>query len=256
MADWCLENKVRMVCPVNVDTKILQNNPYVYTTMGSDITLMKGLAKYMVQKFKGGKVVLIKPTTAQDSVLYQAFRSEYNKLAGNGGAKLIEVSPTGFSSHLSHSTKTALVFPTNDAKAASSFMNDLSKLSHKFGPSMYVFGTDAWLDMNGINAFYRNKYRITVPTSIDLNYTYERTKNQHRKYRTLYKSDFTKVAIQGYDVMFNYCAELLLEKNVGQLIMNNFESVQVGPNHGFENQRTEILTHDNYDLKNISNGIE
>lgn len=256
LADWCLQNKVRLVCPVNVDTKILQNNPFVYTTIGSDITLMKGLAKFMVQKFKGGKIVLIKPTNASDSILYQAFRTEYNRLAGAGGTKLIEVGPTGFSSYLSASGRVALVYPTNETKSAVSFMNELSRFSHKVGASTYVFGTDAWLEMDGINAFYRNKYHITVPTSMDLNYTYERTKFQHRKYRTLYRSDFTKLAVQGYDVMFNFCAELLLNKKVGQLIMNDFESVQIGPNHGFENQRTEILTHDNFELKNISNGVE
>lgn len=256
IADWCLQNKVRMVCPVNVDTKILQNNPYVYTTIGSDITLMKGLAGFMAQKFKGGKIVLIKPANAQDSILYQAFRTEYNRLAGAGGTKLIETTPGSFSGYLSSSGRTALVFPTNDTKAATSFMNELSRFSHKFGASSYVFGTDAWLDMDGINAFYRNKYRVTVPASMDLNYLYERTKIYHRKYRSLYRSDFTKVAIQGFDVMYNFCSELLLDKRVGQLIMNNFQSVQIGPNHGFENQHTEILTHDNYDLKNISNGLE
>jgi LysM repeat protein len=243
IADWCLKHKVRMVCPVNVDTKILQNNPYVYTTIGSDITLMKGMAKYIAQKFKGSKIVLIKPNNTQDSILYQTFRTEYNRLAGAGG-------------YLSYSGRTALIFPTNDSKSATSFMNELSRFSHKVGTSTYVFGTDAWLDMDGINAFYRNKYKITVPTSLDLNYSYERTKTQHRKYRTLYRSDFTKVAIQGFDVTFNFCAELLLDKRVGQLIMNNFQSVQIGPNHGFENQNTEILTHEEYDLKNISNGVE
>lgn len=256
IADWCLKNKVRMVCPVNVDTKILQNNPYVYTTIGSDITLMKGMAKYVAQKFKGSKIVLIKPNNPQDSVLYQAFRTEYNRLAGAGGTKLIETSPGSFSGYLSHSGKTALIFPTNDTKSATGFMNELSRFSHKVGTSTYVFGTDAWLDMDGINAFYRNKYKITVPVSLDLNYSYERTKAQHRKYRTLYRSDFTKVAIQGFDVTFNFCAELFLDKRVGQLIMNHFQSVQIGPNHGFENQNTEILTHENYDLKNISNGVE
>lgn len=256
IADWCLKNKVRMVCPVNVDTKILQNNPYIYTTMGSDITLMKGLAKFMAEKFKNGKIVLMKPTNPQDSVLYQAFRSEYNRLVGAGGTKLIETSPGAFSGYLSYSGKVALIYPTNDAKAATSFMNELSRFSHKFGSSSYVFGTDAWLDMDGINAFYRNKYRVTVPASMDLNYSYERTKIYHRKYRTQYRSDFTKVAIQGFDVMYNFCAELLLDKRTGQLIMNDFHSVQIGPNHGFENQNTEILTHDNYDLKNITNGIE
>jgi LysM repeat protein len=256
IADWCLANKIRMVCPVNVDTKILQNNPYVYTTIGSDITLMKGLAKFMAQKFKGGKIVLIKPTNAQDSVLYQAFRSEYNRIVGAGGLKLIETTPSSVASYLSYSTLTALVYPTNDTKSATSFMNDISKLAHKMGENTYVFGTDSWLDMDGINAFYRNKYRITVPTSMDLNYSYERTKIYHRKYRTLYKSDFTKAAIQGFDVMYNFCMELLLDKKVGQLIMNDFESVQIGSNHGFENQNTEILTHDQFELKNISNGLE
>lgn len=135
-------------------------------------------------------------------------------------------------------------------------MNELSRYAHKFGSSSYVFGTDAWLDMDGINAFYRNKYRITVPTSMDLNYNYERTKIYHRKYRSLYQSDFTKVAIQGFDVMYNFCSELLLDKKAGQLIMNDFESIQIGPNHGFENQHTEILTHSEYELKNISNGLE
>lgn len=256
IADWCMDHKIRMVCPINVDTKILQNNPYVYTTIGSDITLMKGLAKFMAQKFKGGKIVLIKPTNAQDSVLYQAFRSEYNRLAGSGGLKLIETVPSSVGSYLSYSTLTALVYPTNDAKSATSFMNDISKLAHKMGDNTYVFGTDAWLDMDGINAFYRNKYRVTVPTSMDLNYSYERTRIYHRKYRTLYRSDFTKAAIQGFDVMYNFCAELLLDKRVGQLIMNDFNSIQIGPNHGFENQNTEILTHDGYELKNITNGLE
>lgn len=256
IADWCRENKVRMVCPVNVDTKILQNNPYVYTTIGSDITLMKGMAKYIAQTYKGGKIVLIKPSNPKDSVLYQAFRTEYNRVAGTGGTKLIEVEPTGFSGYLSNSGRTALVYPTNDSKSAASFMNELSRFSHKVGNSTYVFGTDAWLDMDGINAFYRNKYRVTVPTSMDLNYSYERTKQQHRKYRTLYRSDFTKIAVQGFDVMFNFCSELLLDRKVGQLIMNDFELIQIGPNHGFENQRTEILTHEEYELKNISNGVE
>lgn len=256
MADWSLKNKIRLVCPINVDTKILQNNPYVYTTVGSDITLMKGLARYIATKFSGSKILLVKPTNSQDSVLYQAFRSEYNRLAGNGGSKLIETNPTGFTSYLSASTQMAIVFPTNDAKSVTSFMNELARFSHKFGSSSYVFGNDSWLNMEGLNAFYRNKYRISVPSTLDLNYEYDRTKIYHRKYRTMYQSDFTKIAVQGFDVMYNFCMELLLGKKVDQLIMNNFKSTQVGANHGYENQNVEILSYDQYELINISNGVK
>ncbi|MCO5259925.1 MAG: LysM peptidoglycan-binding domain-containing protein [Crocinitomicaceae bacterium] len=255
VADWCLRNKIRMVCPVNVDTKILQNNPYVYASMGSDITLEKGLARFVAQKFNGDNVILIKPTNAKDSALYQAFRSEYKQFTGAGKGKLIETTLDNFSTFVARNMKLAIVFPTNDAKSAIKFMGEISKLGNKFGSDSYIFGTDAWLDMDGINALYRNNYRVSVPSSMDLNYTYDRTKFYHRKYRTLYGSDFTKVAIQGYDVIFNYVYELLMGKNAGQLIMNNFDSKQIGGNHGYENKNVEILTHENFDLINISKGL-
>jgi len=255
LATWCKAHKIRLVCPVNVDTQILQNNPYVYTTIGSDMTLIKGLANYVATMFKPDKVVLIKPDNANDSILYQTFRSQYNRTAGLGGTKIIETSSSNISAYLSYSHRTAIIYPTNDAKSAVTFMDNLSKLSHKIGQSTYVFGTDEWLNMSGLNAFYRNKYRITVPTSLELNYGYDRTKTIHQKYRSRYKSDFTKIAVQGFDVLFHFCSELLLENPAEQLIMNKFEMVQIGPNHGFENQHVEILTHDDYQLKNITSGI-
>jgi len=255
LATWCLEHKVRLVCPVNTDTQILQNNPYVYTTIGSDMTLMKGMANYLATQFKPDKVVLIKPDNSSDSVLYQTFRSEYNRSAGFGGTKIIETTSANLVAYLSYSHRLAIVYPSNDMKSAVTFMNNLSKLSHKIGNSTYIFGTDEWLNMKEINAFYRNKYRLTVPMSMDLNYGYDRTKIIHQKYRSRYQSDFTKIAIQGFDVMYHFCSELLLERPVGQLIMNKFENVQIGPNHGFENQHVDILTHEDYQLKNINLGL-
>jgi len=255
LATWCLEHKVRLVCPVNTDTQILQNNPYVYTTIGSDMTLMKGMAHYLATQFKPDKVILIKPDNSSDSVLYQTFRKAYNQSAGLGGVKIIETTSANIVAYLSYSNRIAVVYPTNDAKSVVNFMNTLSKLSHKIGNSTYIFGTDEWLGMKDVNAFYRNKYRVTIPMTMDLNYDYERTKYQHQKYRSRYQSDFTKIAIQGFDVTLHFCSELLLNRPIGQLIMNKFENVQIGPNHGFENQHVEILTHEDYQLKNINSGL-
>ncbi|MEZ4889219.1 MAG: LysM peptidoglycan-binding domain-containing protein [Crocinitomicaceae bacterium] len=250
IANWCLQQKIKMVCPVNVDTKILQNNPYVYASMGSDITLMKGLAQFIALKFNGDNVLLVRPTLAKDSSLYQAFRSEYKRIAKNG--KLIETTPDNLKQFVSSNMKLAIVYPTNDPKSAANFMNEIGKLGTKFGPSSYIFGTDAWSDIESINALQKKNYRISMPSSMDLNYNYDRTKYYHRKYRAKYGSDFTKVAIQGYDVTFNYCYELLMGKEAGQLIMNNFDSKQVGGGHGYENKNVEILSNQNFDLINIS----
>ena len=255
IADWCKANKVRYVIPVNVDTKILQDNPYVYTTIGSDITLMKGLARFVHKGFKDEKVVLVKPTSKNDSLLYQAFRTEYIKLAGNGG-KLIETTPGDIAAFMARSPKIAVVYPTTESRAASSFMKEMEKAYPKMGESnVYLFASDAWLDFESVSQASRAKFQLTVPCTIDLNYSVDLTKRYHRKYRSLYKSDFTKMAVQGFDVTFNYCAELLLNRKVGSLLMNNFKSVQVGQGHGYENQNVEMIQVKEFELRNVSNGI-
>lgn len=255
LADWCLKHKIRMVCPVNVDTKILKNNPLVYTTIGSDITLMRGMANYLANQFEGARIILIKPTLAQDSVLFQAFRMEYNHTASSlNGRKLIVASPESALNYLSESTEVALVYPTNNSKSAVTFLNKLSTKKNKLNEHTRIYGTEAWFDMEGISASYRSEFKLTTPASLDLNYQDERTKMYIRKYRSTYGSYFSKIAIQGFDVMYNFCSELLLKTPVGKLIMNDFESVQVGRGNGYENQRVEIITNEDYTLKNLTNG--
>lgn len=255
IADWCKANKVRYVIPVNVDTKILQENPFVYTTIGSDITLMKGLARFVHKGFKDEKVVLVKPTSKADSLLYQAFRTEYIKLAGNGG-KLIETTPSEIATFMARSPKIAVVYPTTEARAAGSFIKEMEKAYPKMGESnVYLFASDAWLDFDGVSQTSRTKFQLTVPCTIDLNYSTDMMKRYHRKYRSTYKSDFSKMAVQGFDVTFNYCAELLLNRKVGSLLMNNFKSVQVGQGHGYENQNVELIQVKEFELRNVTNGI-
>ncbi len=255
IADWCKSNKVRYVIPINVDTKILQDNPFVYTTIGSDISLMKGLARFVYKSYKDEKVVMVKPTSKNDSLLYQAFRTEYLKLAGNGG-KLVETTPGAVGTFMARSPKIAVVYPTTDARAASSFMKEMEKHHGKMGESnVTVFSSDAWLDFDGVSQTSKSKFQLTVPASIDLDYGTDMMKRYHRKYRSLYKSEFTKMAVQGFDVTFNFCAELLLNKKVGALLMNNFKAIQVGNGHGYENQNIEIIQVREFETKNITNGI-
>ena len=118
-----------------------------------------------------------------------------------------------------------------------------------------VFSSDAWLDFDGVSQTSKSKFQLTVPASIDLDYGTDMMKRYHRKYRSLYKSEFTKMAVQGFDVTFNFCAELLLNKKVGALLMNNFKAIQVGNGHGYENQNIEIIQVREFETKNITNGI-
>jgi len=254
VATWCKQNKVRMVCPGNVPVKVIQNNPLVYTAVPSEISLIKGLANYTYKKHKNDKLVLVKPTKKEDSLLYEAFRTEYNLLSAKGGSKLIETTPGGFTSYLSRSTNLILIFPTNDKSSATKFVNELGRFSHKVNESStYIFGTNEWLDFDGINTASLGKYKFTFADGMKFNYTDERIKRYAKLYRRRYRSDFTKMSAQGHDVMFNYCAELLLNMEVGQLIMNDFNNVQAGSSNGFENRSCYILSQREFEILNVTN---
>ncbi len=252
VATWAQENNVRMVCPGNVDAKILQNNPMVYTCVATDQTLMKGLAQYTYDNHKNDRLVLIKPTKAEDSLLYAAFRTEYMRLAEKSGNKLIETNVAGFTSYLVR-TNLVLIYPSNDKSSVTKFFNELGRFQHKVSEEKtFVFGTNEWTNFEGLNASTTGKFKLTYAETMNFNYAEPKIKHYTRAYRKIYKSDFTKMSAQGFDATFNFCAELLMGRKVGELIMNNFEMKKVGPFHGSENTNYYILSQRDFEMVNMT----
>ncbi|MFT6246767.1 MAG: LysM repeat protein, partial [Crocinitomicaceae bacterium] len=48
VAEYCKNNKIRMVCPVSSESKLLEKNRLVYASVPSNITLVTGLAQYVL----------------------------------------------------------------------------------------------------------------------------------------------------------------------------------------------------------------
>lgn len=254
VATWCKKNQVRMVCPGSVEMEVVKNNPMVYSCVASDQTLMRSLANYTYTYYKNDKLVLIKPTKPADSLLYEAFRDEYNALASKGGgSKLVETTPAGFTSQLVR-TDLVLIYPTNDKASAVRFVNELGRFGHKVSEEKtYVFGTNEWMGFEGLNSNSKSKFKLTYAEAMNFNYAEPKIKYYTRQYRRRYKSDFTKMAAQGFDATFNFCAELLMELPVDELIMNDFKCKQIGPAHGFENKNYYILSQRGYEIVNVTN---
>lgn len=252
VAAWADEHKVRMVCPGNVDAKILQNNQLVYSCVSSDQTLMKGLAQYTYNNHRNDRLVLIKPTKAEDSLLYAAFRNEYNRLAEKSGNKLIETNLAGFTSYLVR-TNLVLIYPSNDKSTVTKFFNELGRFQHKVSEEKtFVFGTNEWSNFEGLNPSTTGKFKLTYAESMNFNYAETKIKYYTRAYRKRYKSDFTKMSAQGFDATFNFCAELLMGMKVNELIMNDFDMKKVGAVHGYENVNYYILSQRDFEMVNMT----
>ena len=253
VAKWCKANKARMVCPVSVNVGILKNNQFVYNAVPSDATLMKGMAEFTLNKNIKDQVVIIKSTNDKDLIMYESFRSTFLTSPFVGvRPKLIEATIDNYLSFMKKGVNNIIVFPTNEKSLAIKFMNHLSTSTSKFSDeNIFVYGTKEWMNFDDVKPHYKNKYNFHFASPNDLNYKYPKTETLHRKYRSTYNADMTKMAVQGFDVLFYFTSSLLLNKKVDDLTMNNFDLKQNGVGNGYENSKVYIIEQENFELINV-----
>jgi LysM repeat protein len=254
LAQYCLKNQIRMVCPVAMQTDILQNNPYVHLAVPSDARLMESMADFMLSsKANGALNILIKSPSEKDQVLYDFFKQGYlNSTVSIAKPKLIEATLSDFTSYMKKGVKINLIFPTNEVKHATSFVNKFNSVSDKYDENnIRIFATKDWAAFDEIRGQFKNKYNLHFASPNDLNYKEERTMNLLRRYRIAYNADMTKMSVQGYDVILGFCADFFLNKPQGRLIMNRFEQVQSDAGSGFENKTAFLIEVEDYQLINV-----
>lgn len=253
VARWCKTNNARMICPTIANPSILKDNPFVYNAVPSDATLLKGLAEFTLKTNTRDQIILIKSPNEKDKIMYESFRSNFLDAAYSGTRpKLIEATMENYSSFMKKGMKTILVFPTNEKLQAVKFMNSLNTAAQKFdSENIYVYGTKDWINMDDVNPHFRNKFNFHFASPNDLNYKYAQTENLHRKYRSAYNADMTKMAVQGFDVLFYFCSDFLMERKNKDVVMNAFEMIQLGNGNGYENTKTFIIEQEEFELINV-----
>lgn len=255
VAKWCKLNKVRMVCPVSVNISVIKNNQFVYSAVPSDATLLKGLAEFTLNNNSKDQVIVIKSTNKKDLIMYESFRNTFLTAPVVGvRPKLIEATMDNYLSFMKKGVNNILVFPTNEKSLAIKFMNNLSSSSSKFNAeNIFVYATKEWVNFDDVKPHYKNKYNFHFASPNDLNYKYPETEQLHLKYRSAYNSDMTKMAVQGFDVLYYFTSLLLLSNSLNELIMNQFDLKQNGVGNGYENSNVYIIEQEDFELINVQN---
>jgi LysM repeat protein len=253
VARWCKANNARMICPTIANPSLLKDNPFIYNAVPSDATLLKGLAEYTLKKNARDQVVLIKSPSEKDRIMYESFRNTFLTAPFSGTRpKLIEATLENYSSFMKKGVKMILVFPTNEKLQAVKFMNSLNTTAQKFeAENIFIYGTKDWMNMDDVKPHFRNKFNFHFASPNDLNYKYSQTESLHRKYRSMYNSDMTKMAVQGFDVLFYFCSEFLMDKKSKDVVMNAFDMIQLGAGNGYENTNSFIIEQEEFELINV-----
>ncbi len=254
VAKWCMQNKIRMVCPASIKPGLLTGNQYVYAAVASDETQMKALAKFSVRNHKQKTIILINTGNTKSKNLYDAYREAFiEESLKSANIKLIEAKISEYASFIKRNGHTVLVFPSEDKSTTIKFLNDVFKLKGKAGSgTITVLGTKDWANFDDITGNMKNDLNITWPTSADLNYKSENTKALLRIYRREFKADLNKFGAQGYDVVSYFTSYLLMDKTTIYQCMNNFHVEQTEPGSGFENKGVIIVQNQNFELIRIA----
>lgn len=253
VATFCKSRQIRMVCPVSSDSDVLENNPYFYSAVPSNISLMNGLANFMIKNYAKDNIVLIKPTDKKSLPLYEAFRKAFNEAQISGTRPhLIETNIESFNTYIKRGVNTRFVVPSIDKSTSMKFMNNLNRSAFRSNADdLFVYGTKEWVNFTDINNVYKNKYNFHFPSPNHLDYYEENVVGLNKVYRSLYKTDLTKMAVQGYDVLLYFSSLFFLMDKKPHLIMNDFSMKAISNADGQENSHVFIIEQDDFNLLNV-----
>lgn len=259
VAEYCKNNKVRMVCPVASEIELLETNRLVYASVPSNITLMTGLAQYVLRVHAQDNIIMVKPTNEADMPLYEAFRKSFNESPVLGASRpaMKETTIDGMKAYITTKKRNIIIMPTVSKRTSTKFMNSLNRSSFRARPDqIYVFGTKEWVEFTDINNLYKNKFNLHFASPNFLDYYTEEMIEMNRTFRREYNTDMTKMAVQAYDVFMFYCSNFFLDGAKANLLMNNFDMNQVSKLDGYENTNVFVVEQEDYELRDSENFID
>lgn len=256
-AEWCKMREIRMVAVTKIPMKILKNNPYVYSVVPSELTLIATMAEYLAKTHSDDNLFLITSGNEETKGRNKLFTSVYDANRPSGSSK-INVMGVGNSSGkelfnaIDEDTTTLFICLENDVKAVMNFVNTLNaakNYSPRVGKAkVYLVGTQEWTDFESFNSYYRNRFEFHFAASNYLNFQADSTEAFVRKYREVYEADPTRYSIHGFDVVLAQGAKLLLDINRSNGIMDYFAISTVKRGHGYENMSGFISKQKEYEI--------
>mgnify|MGYP001942991480 CR=1 FL=1 len=254
VANWCFLKKVKMVCPVSTDTKVLKNNPEVQIAIASDFVLMEESAKYIVERLNQTKemLVLVKPKEAVDILKYEYFRTYIKDLLTGSEVKINETTLEDYKMFVQKGIKILFFVPVSDEPTSLSFISDLISVATNLNGDITVFGTKEWLTFQSMNGAYRNKFNFHFASPNDFNFKYDETVELAKKIRLKYELDLTKMSALAYDVTMAYSILYMMNNSIDfNYVLGRYIPLTKGESNGFENHAVEILCQKDFEIFNI-----
>jgi LysM repeat protein len=267
VADFAAQRGIHVVCPVPHKNKILLNHPSLSKVIGSDVSQVDFLAKYVAREHFTDNVVLLNSMFTSDARSTDMFRQAYKSAVlsyPNGEEKeLVELKASGKSvgslrGILNPAVKNVIVMTSDNESLLQDMLTQIALTSDdKY--DIVVYGMESWLDLQLIDANYKERFKIALPSMTFVDYDKEEVKGFVRNFYAEYNSEPGDFGLMGYDIMRYYGFGLL---QFGLSFPNNFNRIEsggllhldfnyfkTGLESGYENRHFFMLEHRDYKLQ-------
>ena len=196
VAKFCALHEIIDVVPVNLNSELLKQNPYVYQIPSSNALVAVEMANYLKSNNSNEQIIFIRSKNKVDLEMEESFLAQYRNISKAQSPKIIESNSNDFILFSKSDKKTRyLSFSTSKDEV----IKILSKLVDRENAELY--GIKDWLEFKELNLIASNGFSFNYLSSSCFNYHSQPVINLHKKYRLKYNADITKMACLGYDML-------------------------------------------------------
>lgn len=237
VAEWCKQNKVRCVLPVAMPAKVLEGNKLVYALSPDQETLVKNLARYVHRMHTSQQIVLIKPTKAEDEILYRNFLKAFRELPQKlTKPRVIEADWNNFKSYENLTSETFVIFLSNEKEKAIQLLE-----RYKAMPNIRLIGLKEWSDWKEVNGVLSNKYQFTYASTSSTDMRDPFLVHVHKQFRRRFDIDMSRTACLGFDAVMQSSNLFFLNRDANRGLITSVKFVSSGVGSGMKNDNAVIL---------------
>lgn len=264
VSDFSKENQIKMILPLSDNLSLVNENPYLFQVKPSYNSQIDEFAKF-VSGFDDKNIVLVHNG---DSLGYDNIQMVKDKIFNNLSIDTLvnniqfkevvfEDSINVLEHALNDELENVFIIPSNQEAFVTDVLTNLYTIK-MFGHKVRVIGLSRWPGFKNIDPEYYFNLGLCVVTPFFIDYHKTDVKDFIVKFRNIYSTEPTQMAIHAYDVG-SYFLSALLEygENFERCIYNHKVDLLQADYHfvkwyeysGFENTNVDIIKY--YDGYNI-----
>ncbi|MFT6718824.1 MAG: LysM repeat protein [Sphingobacteriales bacterium] len=266
--DFARTSGGRVICPVQQNPKLLQNNRHLTNIWPSNYVQMQNVAAYLGENHTTENIVVLASDSLEDVRITYAFKQSMNRILSNSlrrykdSVTVVSASDFDldkFTSVLDKEEVNNIVFPSIDVLVVTELLNKISDLYGEY--KIRVFGTETWFNFRQIDESYLERFEVHLPAGVFIDYDNPLDQKFLKNYRDTYSTEPGKFGYLGYNTGLYFIQSL---NEFGLIFSDVYDQMntvtpnmlmnlkQATPQVGYQNHGSQLLKFKNLQWNKIA----